>query len=301
MQPLRAIGPHPSQTHVVRHDPSPSRWAYRFHRLWLTPLYRALMRVGIPTFLLITIAGWYFTDAERSAAVMAKIDEMRQSVETRPEFMVKLMSIEGTDPVVADAIRAMVGVELPASSFDLDLDVLRAQIAALDVVKSVNIHIRPGGVMQVAVTERVPALVWRAPGGIELLDETGHRVAGLTKRDARPDLPLIAGRGADRAVPEALALITAAAPMRDELRGLVRVGERRWNLVLSNDRTIMLPETEPESALDLVLALDHAQDLLSRDVSYIDMRNPKRPTLRLDAPAVETFREINSLALETAR
>lgn len=301
MLPLRAVGPHPSETIAPRFDPAPSRWAYRFHRLWLTPLYRALMRVGIPTFLVITVTGWYFTNPDHRAAITMQVEGWRQSVETRPEFMVKLMSIEGTSPVVGDAIRKMIAVEFPVSSFDLDLDGLQAQIAALDVVKSVDIHIRPGGVMQVTVSEREPALVWRAPGGVELLDETGHRVAGLTTRAARPDLPLIAGEGASRAAPEALDLIAAAAPVAGDLRGLVRVGDRRWNLVLSGDRTILLPEDEPVRALELVLALDHAQDLLERNVSAIDMRNPQRPTLRLGAAAVEPFRHLISLSLETSR
>ncbi len=301
MQPLRAVGPHPSAQRAPRRDPAPSRWAYRFHRLWLTPLYRGLMRIGIPTFLVITGVGWYFTDPVHREAIASQVADLRHSVETRPEFMVKLMSIKGTGPVVADAIRKMVAVEFPVSSFEIDLDALQAQIAALDVVKSVDIHIRSGGVMEVAVTERVPALVWRAPGAIEMLDETGHRVAGLTTRAARPDLPLIAGLDADKAVPEALALIRAAAPVADELRGLVRVGERRWNVVLSGDRTIMLPEIDPVVALEQVLALNQAQDLLARDLTFIDMRNPQRPTLRLADPAVAEFRRIQSLALETSQ
>jgi cell division protein FtsQ len=34
----------------LRRDPAPSRWAYRMQRLWLTPLFRVTMRVGMPAF-----------------------------------------------------------------------------------------------------------------------------------------------------------------------------------------------------------------------------------------------------------
>ena len=49
--------------------------------------------------------------------------------------------------------------------------------------------------------------------GLQLLDATGHRVAGLSARADRADLPLVAGEGADAAMPEALAIFEAAQPV----------------------------------------------------------------------------------------
>ena len=128
-----------------------------------------------------------------------------------------------------------------------------------------------------------------------MLDATGHRVASLKERSARPDLPLIVGRGAGDSVDQALALLEAAGPIAPRLRGLVRVGERRWDLVLDRDQRIMLPDIAPIAALEQVLALDEAQDVLARDLTHIDMRNPARPTLRMTQPAVEELRRIRSL------
>lgn len=297
MQPLTALRTAGAAPRAPR-DPAPSRAAYRFHRMWLTPLYRSLFRVGIPTFVILTGMGWYFSDPANRVAVVEKYTEIRHQVETRPEFMVKLMAVEGASPVLDAAIRQIVAVHFPVSSFDLDLERIKAEIAALDVVKTVSLRIRPGGVLEIRVTERQPVLVWRGLSGIELLDVTGHRVASLTDRAARADLPLIAGEGADQAVSEAMALFAAARPLEDRLRGLIRVGDRRWDMVLEGDRRILLPENEPVAALEQVLAFDQAQDLLARDVTDIDMRNPKRPTLRLAEPAVEELRRIRSLSLE---
>lgn len=301
MQPLRSPRADTRARHgtaPVRRDPAPSRLRYRFHRLWLTPLYRSLMRVGVPTFLILTAVGWYFSNPTNRYAIAEKTAEFRRSIETRPEFMVKLMVIEGASPVVDKAIRELLPVDFPVSSFDLDLAGMQAVVAALDVVEAVDIHIRPGGVMQINISEREPALVWRAPGKLELIDASGHRVASVTERRARPDLPLVAGQGADAEAAEALALIRAAGPLGARLRGLVRVGERRWDMVLADGQMILLPEVSPVAALDQVLALDQAQDLLARNVTHIDMRTPQRPTLRLAEPAVEELRRIRSLSLE---
>jgi cell division protein FtsQ len=156
--------------------------------------------------------------------------------------------------------------------------------------------VRSGGVLQVDVEERMPAVVWRAPAGLELLDAEGRRVVALAARTDRPDLPLIAGTGADRVVPEALRLVAAAEPVKDRLRGFLRVGERRWDVVLDRNQRILLPETGAVEALEQVLALDEAQDLLARNLIVVDMRLPHRPTLRLAPHAVEELRRVRAPA-----
>jgi cell division protein FtsQ len=60
------------------------------------------------------------------------------------------------------------------------------------------------------------------------------------------------------------------------------VGERRWDVVLDRDQRILLPETEPGRALERVLALDQAQDLLDRDVT-VDLRLEPPPDPSPDA------------------
>ena len=78
---------------------------------------------------------------------------------------------------------------------------------------------------------------------------------------------------------------------------LVRVGERRWDVVLDRDQRILLPEINPVPALEKLIVLDHAQDLFARDLLTIDMRNPARPTIRLSEAAVETLQQIRQIDL----
>lgn len=280
MQSLRASDRRPAGA-ALRRDPAPSRLAYRIERLWLTPAFRLAVRAGVPFVLVLSVAGGYLADEGRRAAIGAKVAELRRNIEERPEFMVGLMAIDGASSPVADAIRSIVPADLPVSSFRLDLEALRATIAQIDAVASAELRIRKGGILRITVTEREPAILWRSPLGLEMLDATGSRVATLLDRAARPDLPVIAGEGADRNVPEALAILAAARPIRERIRGLVRFGDRRWDVVLDRDQRILLPEIDPVSALQTVMALDGAQDVLGRDLAAIDMRNPERPTVRL--------------------
>ena len=285
MQPLRSF-----------RDPAPSRLAYRLNRWLLTPMFRRFVFAGLPLALVLGIGTAYLGDPSRRDAIADRFGEIRRSVEQRPEFMVKMMAIDGATDGVAEDIREIVPVDFPISSFELDLPAVRQQIQSLDAVARVDVRVRSGGVLQVDVVERVPAVVWRAPAGLELLDAEGRRVAALAARTDRPELPLIAGTGADRAVAEALLLVAAAEPVKDRLRGLLRVGERRWDVVLDRDQRILLPETGAVEALEQVLALDEARDLLARNVTVVDMRLPHRPTLRLAPHAVEELRRVRSPA-----
>jgi cell division protein FtsQ len=275
-------------------DPAPSRLAYRVNRWLLTPMFRQFLFIGLPVALVTGMMTAWLGDPARRAAIADGFAEMRRSVEQRPEFMVKMMAIDGATDDVAQHIREIVPVDFPISSFELDLAAVRGQIRTLDAVAQVDVRVRSGGVLQVDVVERVPAVVWRAPEGLALLDLDGRRVAALAARMDRADLPLVAGTGADRAVPEALRLIAAAGPVKDRLRGLLRVGERRWDVVLDRDQRILLPELGAVEALEQVLALDEARDLLGRNVTVVDMRLPHRPTLRLAAHAVEELRRVRS-------
>ncbi len=289
MQPL-------GRATVPRRDPAPSRWAYRMQRLWLTPLFRVLFRVGLPLACVALIVGTYIADQGRRAALGGFVADLRERFEDRPEFMVTLVSIEGASPELAKAVRARMDVKLPQSSFELDLDQVRERAEALDAVQSAEMRVRSHGVLQVVITERVPVLIWRSDDGLTMLDASGHRVAGLAARADRPDLPLIAGEGADAETTEALDVMAALQPIAPRLRGLVRMGARRWDVVLDRDQRLMLPAEAPVAAIERLLALDQAEDLLSRDVAVVDLRVPQRPVLRLAPFALSELRRARGLA-----
>lgn len=291
---MRAV----KRTPKIRRDPAPSKWAYRAERLWLRPGFRRLVRTGAPLGIAVAAGIWYFGDAARQQAIADWTVEARASIETRPEFMVKVMAVDGASDVLDGHIREVMPVDLPVSSFDLDLEAMRKQVESLDAVERVDLRVRAGGVLQVTVEERVPAIIWRGPDGLELLDDMGHRVALIAARSERADLPIIAGEGADMAVPEALALLEAAAPIGARVQGLVRISELRWDLVMDRDQRIMLPQNGAGPALDRVIALSEAQDLLERDIARVDIRNGDRPTVRLTQGALDDMRALKGIEIK---
>ena len=280
---------------VSRPDPAPSKLRYRLQRVMLTPAYRLLLRVGLPFAVAFGGATWWFSIPENRDAFHGVIADARAAIEQRPEFMVKLMAVDGASESVSADIRTVLPVRFPVSSFDLDLDAMRAKVVALDAVESARLRIRQGGVLQVEVTERVPAALWRTSEGLLMLDKGGVYVGPASARGDYPDLPVIAGRGADGHVAEARALLEAARPLWPRLRGFVRVGARRWDVVLDRQQRIQLPEEGAVLALERAIAMDQAVDMLARDLATVDLRLPQRPTLRMNGHAVQEWWRITSI------
>ncbi|PXW70909.1 cell division protein FtsQ [Loktanella sp. PT4BL] len=275
-------------------DPAPSRMGYRYQRMMLTPGFRGTVRIGVPILLILIIAGSWYSKPENRAALAATIEETKQSFQERPQFMVQSMNVVGGDLAVLTEVAALLPSEFPVSSFDLDLEKIRADIEALDPIKSASVRVGQGGALDVQLNPRVPVALWRDGTVLRLIDADGVQSGEIMARADRLDLPLIAGDGAEDNIAEALRLFAAAGPLIDRVRGLVRMGERRWDMVLDREQRILLPSENPVAALDRVIVLNDAQDMLSRDVAVVDMRNTKRPTLRMNEEAAEALRRGNT-------
>ncbi len=305
MQQVGAAGPRGQGTRVLNRstkrrkaDPAPSRWSYRFQRLMLTPMFRFSLRVGVPFALTFSLGLVYLSDEARRTELQDVVTQMRASIEERPEFMVHLMQVDGASEEVASAIHEIISITFPISSFDLELTTIQKTITDMNPVRSADVYLQPGGVLQVTVDEREVAALWRTHDGLFRLDEDGVYIGLAHERNDFPNLPLLAGDGADDAVAEAQALMKTVAPLGNRVKGLVRMGERRWDVVLDREQRIMLPKDGAVRALERVIALNQVQDVLERDLARVDMRLAHRPTIRMNENAVQELWRIKTTAVK---
>jgi len=78
-------------------------------------------------------------------------------------------------------------------------------------------------------------------------------------------------------VPNEIGEITKAAlNLIGDLDYLEWIDDRRWNLVTLGGITIMLPEGDPIAAIGNIVVLDKKNNLLSKDIKVIDMRDDTR-------------------------
>ncbi|MBE0413549.1 cell division protein FtsQ/DivIB [Yoonia sp.] len=278
-------------------DPAPSRLGYRYQRLMLTPGFRLFVRIGVPLIVIAALAGSWLAKPDNRALLEGQVAQVKQNFQERPQFMVQSLLLTGGDAALQSRVAALLPDNFPVSSFQLDLETMRQTIEALAAVRSARVRLGEGGALEVALIPRVPAALWRDGQTLRLIDADGVPAGTVDARSDRLDLPLIAGDGAEQNIAEALALYARAGPLRDRVRGLVRIGQRRWDIILDRDQRLLLPGADAPAALDRIIALNAAQDMLERDVAIVDMRKASRPTLRMNAEAAAAMRRVNEIQI----
>jgi cell division protein FtsQ len=259
----------------------------------LTPGVRTAVRVGTPLAIIAIIASLWVSSDDNRAMVSESYAAVKAKLQQRPEFIMTDFNVIGADPQTTADIEGILPVEFPVSSFELDMEELRETVEQLYAIKSARVRVGENGMLDVDVTPRVAVAVWRDRNTLRLIDADGIIAGIIEERAERRDLPLIAGDGAFENIDEALTLFRTAGPIRERVRGLVRMGERRWDLVLDRGQRLLLPDENPITALDRMIVLNEAQDLLDRDVAVVDMRNPKRAVLRMTAEAANAYRRVS--------
>lgn len=271
-------------------DPAPSRVAYRIMRLLLIPRLRLIFTLGFPSLLIFCATLGLFININVWENISAIKKNLKLAFVERPEFMIKVASIDGSSDELANEIREILPLDFPVSYFDLDIKYLHKVVNEIPAVASAAIKISAGGVLQINVAEKSPSFIWRKDNIMSVIDETGSFIRIANSRVDYPKLPLVVGEAADLAVSEISSLMQANEYFKDHVRAFIRVGERRWDLILENNVRIMLPQREFLAAFDRLMLMNEAGSLLSGRLSNIDMRLVVRPTVRVDTVSVDPLK-----------
>ena len=196
---------------------------------------------------------------------------------------IEVTSIPG-GPALTDArkteVRNLIVPEGRHSLLALDPAQVQARVESLDWVASARVRRLWPSTLVVEVERRQSYARWRENGQVSVIDANGERL--LTERAAdHPELPLVVGAGAGPAAQPLLVALEELPQLRERLKSLVRIGNRRWNIELENGATIALPETGAVEALQRLETLQDDYALLDRPIAQLDMRAPGRLAVRV--------------------
>jgi cell division protein FtsQ len=264
--------------------------SYRLSRAWAKPILRNAVLVYLPLVLL-AIAGWRIAAHDGLRGMIeAKVVDLGEQFAARPEFAVRGVTVTGGSDELNAEVRRALDIQRGISSLNLDVERLRLRTEALGAVETATVQFDPQGTLRVAVVERIAvALFRRSDRELVMVDKGGVVIGPAGSRANHPELPVILGAGGQDRVDEVLDLLAAAPEIMPRLRAFVRVGERRWDIVLDRDMVIKLPQTGSVEALSRIMALHYGEELLDRDIAVIDMRLPDRPAVRMMPEAANTY------------
>jgi cell division protein FtsQ len=206
-------------------------------------------------------------------------------------YRIEKLEVEGRGETDPQAIRLALGALKGDAIFSLDLEEARQRLLTLPWVTSAVVERRLPDTIHVILTEAEPLALWQRQGVFHLVSRTGQ-VLAIDDVARFGKLPVIVGDGAPQAAGDLFALLATEPDLRARVTAAVLVGQRRWNLRTDNGVDIKLPEIDPIAAWSRFAALERQQNLLEKDVTVIDLRQPDKLVVR-QAPLPEEGAEPN--------
>ncbi|HRC25960.1 MAG TPA: FtsQ-type POTRA domain-containing protein [Alphaproteobacteria bacterium] len=202
-------------------------------------------------------------------------------------FAVRNILIEGRENTDPGELKEVVGLSWGDPIFGFDTGDLRARVEALSWVRRARVERRLPDTVFIRLEERIPLALWQIDGGLRLIDEGG---AILTAQNLGrfQSLPLVVGPGAHETAREILSLVEAEPVLRNRVAAFVRVGQRRWDLKLTNGLVLKLPERGMELALRRAAQSQSREGIFDRGLVAVDLREPDRMILRTTPPPEDT-------------
>lgn len=212
------------------------------------------------------------------------IADARDALANAAGFRIVRLNIAGRKQLTQDDVLAIGGITGRTSLLFLNAATVRDKLKASPWIADATVAKYYPDRLQIDITERSAFALWQQGGQLSVIAEDGAVLEPfVSKRFA--SLPLVVGTGAAPAAKDFLNLLARYPQIQKEVRAIVMVGERRWNLRLNNGIDVRLPAQNPDKALALLGQLDRDKQLMSRDVVAIDLRLPDRVSVRLSEEA----------------
>lgn len=218
--------------------------------------------------------------------VTAALSDARNAVANAVGFRITSVAINGRHQLTQDEVLAIGGVNGRSSLLFLDAATVRGKLTASPWIADATVLKLYPGHLQIDLTERKAFALWQKDGQLAVIAEDGAVLEPYVTRRFT-SLPLVVGAGAETRARDFLAQLAQYPSLSDKVKAIIYVGERRWNLRLDTGLDVRLPEHDVSRALATLVRLDKEQQLLSRDLTAVDLRLAGRVVVRLSEDAAK--------------
>lgn len=215
------------------------------------------------------------------------ISEKSLQATAQTGFAIREVSVAGRSRTDPAELRRLLNVEEGAPIFGFTPALAATRIASIPWVEDVRIHRNLPDKITVDLTERVPVAMWQNDGALAVIDREG-RVLTRDNLEEFSYLPLIIGKDAHKHITALSIMLNAEPELTKYLESAVRIGERRWDLLLTGGTRVKLPEHAPELALAALMKMHKDEKILDRQWTYIDLRVEDRAVFRPERASKNT-------------
>lgn len=199
-------------------------------------------------------------------------------------LVIERWTIAGLKHADVSAVEAALGVNIgdPLASFDPE----QAHSDILDVqwVEQARVRRIWPNRIDVILTERAPIAIVEHQGIDTLVDVSGTPL-GPIDNDTKQfrSLPRLVGDNVGPQAPTILALIATQPTLEKNIKKVVWVNDRRWNLLFRGGLEVKLPAKNPQAAYDRLATLARTKEIFDGSLRRIDLRIQDRMVVKPSA------------------
>ncbi len=202
-------------------------------------------------------------------------------------FQVNEILVVGRKETSASVLRETIQLSRGAPILAFDLNAAQERVEKLPWVRNATVERMLPDTILLSIEERKPLAIWQHKGKFALIDEQGEIILreGLARFS---DLLVVVGEQAPLEAKRLIETLNTQPDLLSMVQAAVWVGGRRWNLRLTGDIDVRLPEGDPAAAWTRLAEYEKAHRVLERDVQVLDLRIPDRLIVRKASPKKST-------------
>lgn len=237
---------------------------------------------GALVILLVGLAGggtWWAVQSGQLERTVAKAKWHLISASARLGFRVEEILVVGRQETPRDELLKAVRLTRGAPILAFDLQSARRRVEALPWVRRARVERMLPDTVLLNVEERQPLALWQHNGSFSLIDHDGEIILreGLERF---ADLVVVVGEGAPSQAAGLFETLGNEPELLPLVRAAVWVGGRRWNIRLTGNIDVRLPEKNARGAWARLAEYERVHRVLERDVQVLDLRLPDRLIVR---------------------
>ncbi|PHI95429.1 hypothetical protein BG621_06635 [Parasaccharibacter apium] len=227
----------------------------------------------------LSLGGHAFTNALTER--FAQLDPLR----------IRHITITGRHLTDESDVMEALGTGLDHSLFGFSVEDARKRLDKLPFIEHSTVERHLPDTVLITLEEKHPIAIWQIDGHFILINQKGDNVSQqeLTahNRSAFRKLPLVVGAGANLEAASILGLLDHYPDINSHVLAFIRIGQRRWNILMQNGTTLLLPEGAEAAALERLHSYQTEYQLLDRPLKTIDMRLPDRMVIHPATPSTD--------------
>ena len=173
------------------------------------------------------------------------------------------------------AVRVSKGAPILA----FDIEAARRRVEDLPWIRNAQIERILPHTIFMKVKEREPLAIWQHQGQFSLIDHEGTVIL-RDKLDRFASLIVVVGEEAPKHAAKLLDILASEPKLYKLVEAAVWVGGRRWNIRLTGNIDVRLPEIDAKHAWTRLGEYERTHSVLERDVKVLDLRMPDRLIVR---------------------